>query len=212
MTPPTVNAYYDPPKNHMVFPAGILQPPFYTLAASIPVNLGGMGMVVGHELTHGFDDEGSQFDADGRLADWWTADDRSRFQARGQCVVDQFEGYEIEPGIHHNGKLVLGESIADLAGLRLAYRAFQIAQRGGPPAPILDGFTPDQQFFIAWGQVRGDEIRPKQQRLMVQSDPHPVAKFRVIGPMSNTPAFQKAFSCKAGSPMVRPPDKRCAVW
>ncbi|MGH9671370.1 MAG: M13-type metalloendopeptidase [Terriglobales bacterium] len=131
---------------------------------------------------------------------------------RGQCVVDQFESYYIEPNIHHSGKLVLGESIGDSAGAKLAYLAFQISQRGKPPAPVLDGFTPEQQFFIAWGQFRGDQIRPETQRMMVQGDPHPIAKYRVIGPLSNMPAFQQAFKCKADAPMVRPAEKRCEVW
>ena len=127
-------------------------------------------------------------------------------------MVDQFEGYFIEPGIHHNGKLVLGESIGDLAGAKIAYLAFQKSLQGKPPAPTIDGFTPEQQFFIAWGQFRGDEIRPETQRLMVQGDPHPIAKYRVIGPLSNLPAFPEAFGCPADAPMVRPPDKRCEVW
>ncbi len=167
--------------------------------------------MIGHEISHGFDDEGAQFDAKGRLANWWTPEDLRKFQARGQCVVDQFEGYFVEPGLHHNGRLVLGESIGDLAGARIAYRAFQIAQKTRP-APTLDGFTPDQQFFIAWGQFRGDAIRPETQRLMVQGDPHPIGKYRVIGPLSNLPEFRAAFSCPADAPMVRPEAKRCEVW
>jgi endothelin-converting enzyme/putative endopeptidase len=126
--------------------------------------------------------------------------------------VNQFEGYFIEPGIHHNGKLVLGESIGDLAGARIAYRAFKKSLTGKPSAPRLDGFTPEQQFFIAWGQFRGDAIRPETQRLMVQSDPHPIGKYRVIGPLSNLPEFQEAFSCSAEAPMVRPAASRCDVW
>jgi endothelin-converting enzyme/putative endopeptidase len=176
------------------------------------VNYGAIGVVIGHEISHGFDDQGAQFDAQGRLQNWWTDADLKKFQERGQCVVKQFEGYFIEPGVHHNGKLVLGESIGDLAGAKIAYRAFHIAQRGKPPAPTIDGFTPDQQFFIAWGQFRGDEVRPEFARTMVQGDPHPVAKYRVIGPVSNLPEFQQAFQCKAGSPMVRKPEERCEVW
>ena len=212
MTPPTSNAYYNAQLNEIVFPAGILQPPAFDMSAVDAVNYGSIGVVIGHEISHGFDDQGAQFDAVGALNNWWTADDLKRFQARTQCVVDQFDHYFIEPGIHHQGKLVLGESIGDLAGAKIAYLAFHLSLQGKPPAPTLDGFTPDQQFFIAWGQFRGDETRPEAQRLMVQGDPHPVAKFRVIGPLSNMPAFQKAFSCKAGSEMVRPPEKRCEVW
>jgi endothelin-converting enzyme/putative endopeptidase len=127
-------------------------------------------------------------------------------------VVDQFESYFIEPGLHHNGKLVLGESIGDLAGARIAYLAFKKSQQGKPPAPTIDGFTPDQQFFIAWGQFRGDAIRPETQRLMIQGDPHPIGKYRVMGPLSNMREFQQAFGCKQEAAMVRPAEKRCEVW
>ncbi len=207
MTPPTSDAYYNPLQNEIVFPAGILQPPAFSLDVVDAVNYGAIGVVIGHEVSHGFDDEGAQFDAEGRLQNWWTPDDLKQFEARTACVVNQFDHYDVQPGIHHNGKLVLGEAIGDLAGARVAYLAFQKAQ-AAHPAPTIDGFTPDQQFFIAWGQFRGDAIRPETERLMVQSDPHPIAKFRVIGPLSNLPAFQKAFSCPAGAPMVRPPDNQ----
>jgi putative endopeptidase len=211
MTPPTSNAYYNPSLNEIVFPAGILQPPAFSMDAVDAVNYGAIGVVIGHEISHGFDDQGAQFDAEGRLNNWWTAEDLKRFQERGQCVVDQFEQYFVEPNLHHNGKLVLGESIGDLAGAQIAYRAFHMAQKARP-AKALDGFTPDQQFFIAWGQFRGDEIRPETQRLMVQSDPHPTGKYRVIGPLSNMPEFRQAFSCKEDAAMVRPEAKRCDVW
>ncbi len=212
MTPPTSNAYYNPPLNEIVFPAGILQHPAFDVNASDAVNYGAIGVVIGHEISHGFDDQGAQYDAQGRLNNWWTPDDLKKFQAKTQCVVDQFDSYFVEPGIHHNGKLVLGESIGDLAGAKIAYRAFQIAQRGKPPLPMVDGFTPDQQFFIAWGQFRGDAVRPEFARTMVQGDPHPIGKFRVIGPLSNLPEFQKAFSCAATDRMVRPAAQRCEVW
>jgi putative endopeptidase len=211
MTPPTSNAYYNPLMNEIVFPAGILQPPAFDVNAVDAINYGAIGVVIGHEISHGFDDQGAQYDAEGRLNNWWTADDLKRFHERTDCVVRQFEDYFIEPGIHHNGKLVLGESIGDLAGAKIAYRAFQKAQQT-TPAPALDGFTPDQQFFIAWGQFRGDQIRPETQRMMVQGDPHPIAKFRVIGPLSNLPEFAKAFGCGGDSTMVRPEGKRCVVW
>ena len=211
MTPPTSNAYYNPSLNEIVFPAGILQPPAFDVNAVDAVNYGAIGVVIGHEISHGFDDQGAKFDAQGRLKNWWTDDDLKRFNERTTCVANQFESYFIEPNIHHNGRLVLGESIGDLAGAKIAYLAFQKAQQQHP-APTLDGLTPDQQFFIAWGQFRGDETRPETQRMMVQGDPHPVAKYRVIGPLSNMPEFAKAFGCKTDAAMVRPADKRCEVW
>ena len=211
MTPPTSNAYYNPLLNEIVFPAGILQPPSFDVNAVDAVNYGSIGVVIGHEISHGFDDQGSKYDAQGRLQNWWTAEDQKRFDEKTACVVRQFDGYFIEPKIHHNGKLVLGESIGDLAGSKIAYLAFQKAQQKHP-APTLDGLTPDQQFFIAWGQWRADEIRPETQRKMVQGDPHPIAKYRVIGPLSNSAAFAEAFGCKKDSAMVRGAGERCEVW
>jgi endothelin-converting enzyme/putative endopeptidase len=211
MTPPTSNAYYNPLLNEIVFPAGILQPPAFSMEATDAVNYGAIGVVIGHEISHGFDDQGAKFDAQGRLKNWWTAEDLKRFEERGQCVAEQFEGYFVEPNLHHNGKLVLGESIGDLAGAKIAYMALQKAMKQ-KPIPVIDGFTPEQQFFIGWGQFRGDAIRPETQRLMIQSDPHPIGQYRVIGPLSNMPEFQRAFSCKEGTPMVRPAAKRCEVW
>jgi endothelin-converting enzyme/putative endopeptidase len=212
MTPPTSDAYYNPLLNELVFPAGILQPPAFSMQNNDAVNYGAIGVVIGHEISHGFDDEGAQFDAQGRLNNWWTDEDLKRFQDKAACVVRQFDGYFVEPGIHHNGKLVLGESIGDLAGAKIAYRAFQISQKGKPPLPDVEGFSPDQQFFIAWGQFRGDAVRPEFARTMVQGDPHPIGKFRVIGPLSNLTEFQKAFECKPGSAMVRAAADRCEVW
>jgi endothelin-converting enzyme/putative endopeptidase len=211
MTPPTSDAYYNPLLNEIVFPAGILQPPAFSVEHVDAVNYGAIGVVIGHEISHGFDDQGAQYDAQGRLRNWWAAEDARKFQAKAACVVDQFENYYVEPGLHHNGKLVLGEAIGDLAGAKIAYLAFQKAQQK-TPAPALHGFTPDQQFFIAWGQFRGDEVRPEFARMMIQGDPHPIAKFRVIGPLSNMPPFAAAFSCTPGSAMVRPPEQRCEVW
>jgi len=212
MTPPTSNAYYNPLLNEIVFPAGILEPPAFDMKAVDAVNYGAIGVVIGHEISHGFDDQGAQFDYRGRLKNWWKDTDLKQFQERGACVADQFDHYYIEPGVHHNGKMVLGESIGDLGGARVAYLAYQKSLEGKPRPPDIDGFSPEQQFFIAWGQFRGDEIRIEQQRVMMQNDPHPVAKYRVNGPLSNLPEFQEAFACKAGAPMVRPPEKRCDVW
>jgi endothelin-converting enzyme/putative endopeptidase len=211
MTPPTSNAYYNPPLNEIVFPAGILQPPAFDVNATDAINYGAIGVVIGHEISHGFDDQGSQYDAQGRLRNWWTDDDRKHFEERTDCVVQQFENYFIEPGIHHNGKLVLGESIGDLAGAKIAYLALQKAH-AQRPGQTIDGFNPDQQFFIGWGQFRGDEIRPETKRTMVQGDPHPTGEYRVIGPLSNMPEFATTFGCKANSLMVRPAEKRCEVW
>lgn len=212
MTPPTSDAYYNPLLNEIVFPAGILQPPAFDMNAVDAVNYGAIGVVIGHEISHGFDDQGAQYDFLGRLRDWWTDADLKKFQSRAACVADQFDHYYIEKDIHHNGKQVLGESIGDLGGAKIAFLAYEESLANKPRPADMDGFTPEQQFFIAWGQFRGDEIRPEAQRLMVQTDPHPIAKFRVIGPLSNLPEFQKAWSCKADAPMVRPADKRCEVW
>ncbi len=212
MTPPTSNAYYNPLLNEIVFPAGILQPPAFSMDVVDAVNYGAIGVVIGHEISHGFDDQGAQYDAQGRLQNWWTPADLEKFQAKGQCVADQFDGYFIEPGVHHNGRLVLGESIGDQAGAKIALLAYKKSFEGKTPPPTLDGFTPEQQFFIAWGQFRGDAIRLETQRLMVQSDPHPTGKYRVIGSVSNMPEFQRAFSCPADAAMVRPKATRCEVW
>jgi len=212
MTPPTSDAYENPLLNEIVFPAGILQPPAFYVDAVDAVNYGAIGVVIGHEISHGFDDQGSQFDYLGRLRNWWTDNDLKQFRERGACVIDQFDHYFVEPGIHHNGKLVLGESIGDLGGAKIAYLAYEKSLQGKPRPADIDGFSPEQQFFIAWGQFRGDAIRPEQQRLMVQTDPHPIAKYRVIGPLSNLPEFQQAFSCKADAAMIRPAEKKCEVW
>jgi predicted metalloendopeptidase len=210
MTPPTVNAYYNPLKNEIVFPAGILQPPFFDAKADDAVNYGAIGAVIGHEMTHGFDDQGRKFDAKGNLTDWWTKDDAAQYEARAACVEKQFSGYEVEPGLHEKGQLVLGESIADLGGLSIAYRAMRKALEGKPePAPI-DGLTADQRFFLGWARVWATNDRPEFARLMVNVNPHPLDRFRAIGPPSNMPEFAKAFSCKAGDPMVRA--EACRIW
>ncbi len=209
MTPPTVNAYYNSTMNEIVFPAGILQPPFFDPKADDAINYGGMGAGIGHEITHGFDDEGSQFDGKGNLRDWWTKEDRKNFDQRATCVQQQFDGYEVEPGLHENGKLVLGESIADLGGLAISYAAYEKSIEAKRP-PNLDGFTPEQRFFLGWAQVWGANLRPEYARLMANSNPHPISRFRVNGPLSNMELFAQAFGCKKGDAMVR--ENVCKIW
>ncbi len=210
MSPPTVNAYYDPQKNHMVFPAGILQPPFYSAKAAVPVNLGGIGMVVGHELTHGFDDEGSQFAADGNLTNWWEPQAGERFKAKTQCVDDQYGGYEALPGVKLNGKLTLGENVADGGGVMLAFRAYRELRKNAREASIADGFTEDQQFFLAVGQAWCSKQTDQISRMLAQIDAHSPPKYRVNGSLANLPEFAKAFACTEGTPMH--PAKLCKVW
>lgn len=212
LPPHTVNAYYDPSMNEMVFPAGILQPPFFVRGAPAVVNFGAIGMVMGHELTHGFDDEGRQFDSAGDLRDWWTASVSAEFDERAACIADQFDGYVAVDDLKINGKLTLGENIADLGGLKLAYSAWR-AQTVGKPAPgPVAGFTADQAFFVAFAQAWCAQERPELVRLMVQTDPHSLPRWRVNGPLANLPSFQEAFQCPAGSAMVRPPERRCELW
>ncbi len=211
MTPPTVNAYYDPSMNEIVFPAGILQPPFFNAKADDASNYGAMGAVIGHELSHGFDDEGRQFNAQGNLVDWWTPEDLDRFNERASCIVKQFDSYVAEDSLHENGKLVEGESIADLGGLTIAYAAFQRTAEAKSNAKI-DGFTPDQRFFLSFAQIWAANVRPQFARMLVSTDPHPIPRLRVIGPLSNTPAFARAFNCKPGDAMVRPPAEQCKIW
>jgi putative endopeptidase len=211
MSPPTVNAYYNPQINEIVFPAGILQPPYFDAEADDAFNYGGMGAVIGHEMTHGFDDEGRQFDSTGNLANWWTDADMKAFNERAQCVIDQFSSFEVEKGLNENGKLVAGESIADLGGLVVAYAAFQKAMEGKPRLTI-DGFTPEQRFFLGYARGWANNIRPQFARMLVNIDPHPLAKFRVNGPLANMPQFAAAFQCKASDAMVREDAKRCVIW
>jgi endothelin-converting enzyme/putative endopeptidase len=208
MTPPTVNAYYDPSMNEMVFPAGILQPPFFNRAAAAPVNFGGIGMVMGHELTHGFDDEGRQFDAHGNLHEWWTPSVSKEFDQRASCVAEQFDGYTVLDGLHINGKLTLGENIADLGGVKLAHAAWLATKE--QRAPAARAFTDEQLFFLGFAQSWCANKREEYTRMRVTTDPHSPAQYRVNGPLSNLSEFATAFQCKPGSKMVRA--KQCVVW
>jgi predicted metalloendopeptidase len=210
MTPPTVNAYNNSSMNEIVFPAGILQPPFYDPKADDAVNYGGMGAVIGHEITHGFDDHGSQFDGRGDLKNWWTPDDQKKFKERAACVQTQFDNYVVDGDLHENGKLVLGESIADLGGLAISYAAYEKSLEGKPRPPEKDGFTPEQRFFLGWAQVWGANDRLEFERLMANTNPHPLPRFRGNGPLSNMAEFAKAFGCKKGDAMVR--EQVCKIW
>jgi putative endopeptidase len=210
MTPPTVNAYYSSSRNEIVFPAGILQPPFFYSEGDDAINYGGIGGVIGHEITHGFDNSGRKFDAQGNQADWWTAEDAKKFDERAKCIIDQFNGYFIEPEVHQNGELVQGESIADLGGLTLAYKAYQKSLEGKPAPKPIDGFTGDQRFFLSWGRIWAMNARPEYARLLVATNEHPLGQYRAMGTISNMPEFAKAFSCGAGTAMVRA--QRCQIW
>jgi putative endopeptidase len=209
MTPPTVNAYYNPLENNINFPAGILQPPFYGAKTDASVNFGGAGAVIGHELTHGFDDQGRQFDARGNLKDWWTPADAKSFEDRAQCLVDEYSGFTAVDDVKLNGKLTLGENTADNGGLRISLMAY-LARIATEPAATLDGFTPEQRVFLGWGQVWCENMRPERARMLAQTNPHSPSRYRVNGVLSNMPEFQKAFSCKPGAPMVR--QNQCRVW
>ena len=208
MTPPTVNAYYDPQNNDINFPAGILQPPFFDLDMDDAVNYGGIGMVIGHELTHGFDDQGSQFDPKGNLKNWWTPTDQKEFDQREACLVKEYSSFSAA-GVNENGKLTLGENTADNGGARIALMALEDVLTGKHP-PVIGGYTPEQRFFLSFGQIWCENDREEAQRLQLQTDPHSLPKFRVNGVLVNMPEFQKAFSCKAGSKMA--PENACHVW
>ena len=213
MTPPTVNAYNNSLMNEIVFPAGILQPPYFDLTADDALNYGAIGAVIGHEMSHGFDDQGRKFDLQGNLKDWWTEVDAKNYTDRATCVEQQFSSFHVdEINLNQNGKLVLGESIGDLGGLKIAWLAFQKALAGKPRPADIDGFTPEQRFFLGWAQVWGRKQTPEAMRQQILTDPHPLGRFRVNGPLSNMPQFAEAFHCNMGDAMVRPPEKRCQVW
>jgi predicted metalloendopeptidase len=211
MTPPTVNAYYSPPENNINFPAGILQPPFYKASADMAANFGGIGAVIGHELTHGFDDEGRQFDADGNLRDWWTKQDEEAFKKRADCIANEYSKFTPVEGAHINGRLTLGENGADNAGVRLAYMALLGGlQSGSVDKNKIDGYTPQQRFFLAYAQIWCSNERPQALRNSVRTNPHSPGRFRVVGVVQNMPEFASAFGCSAGQAMAA--EDACRVW
>jgi len=211
LPPSSPFAYLEPQLNELVIPAGFLQPPYFDAGATDARNYGAFGSGLAHDMTHAFDATGALIDTLGRAKTWWTDSDQREFDKRAQCVIDQYEGYSIEPGVHHQGKLVLHEALGDQSGIHFSWLALQKSM-AAHPVPTADGFTPEQQFFLAWAQFRGEAMRIENQRQTVKGDTHPVPKFRVLGPLSNLAEFERAFSCKAGAPMMRPAAQRCAVW
>jgi putative endopeptidase len=209
MTPQTVNAGYAAVFNEINFPAGILQPPFFNFAADDAINYGAIGGVIGHEISHGFDDSGSRFDADGNLISWWAADDSRKFSEKSSCVIDQYAAYEVVPGVNLNGELTLSENIADLGGLAIAYEAFKKAEAKNP-GKTIDGFTPEQRFFLSYARTFAAKMTPEAAKVQTQNGPHSIGRFRVNGVLSNMPEFAEAFGCKIGTPLVR--EKRCQIW
>jgi putative endopeptidase len=213
MTPETVNAYFSPEKNEIVFPAGILQPPFFDLKMDDAVNYGAIGVVIGHEMTHGYDDEGRKYDADGNLNDWWSAEDAKAFDARAQLVVDEYNGFEVLPGVHVNGKLTLGENLADLGGVHIAYDALErVLAKDPAKRKVIDGFTPEQRFFISFAQIWRTNVREAEAQRLVTVDPHSPGQFRAYGPLLNVQEFFDAFGIKPGAPMWRAPELRAVIW
>lgn len=211
MTPQTVNAYYNPLGNEIVFPAAILQPPFFDMNADDAVNYGGIGAVIGHEISHGFDDQGRKFDGKGVLRDWWTAEDNTRFQGHAGKLVDQYAAFSPLPGMSVNGELTLGENIGDLSGLSVAYKAYRLAL-GGEPAPVIDGYTGDQRFFIGWAQVWARKYRDDELRKRLVTDPHSPSEYRTNGIVRNMPQFQQAFDVKPGDKLYLPPEQVVRIW
>ncbi len=213
MTPPTVNAYFNPLQNEIVFPAGILQPPFFDPTMDDAVNYGAIGVVIGHEMTHGYDDEGRKFDGQGNLNEWWTEEDSKAFEARAQKLVDQFNSYEVLPGLHVNGKLTLGENIADLGGMSIAYEALQhVLEKDPARRKSVGGFTPEQRFFLSFSQIWRTNCRDAEARRLITVDPHSPGQFRAIGPNVNLQAFFDAFGIKPDAPMWRAPELRAVIW
>jgi predicted metalloendopeptidase len=212
MTAATVNAYYNPPTNEICFPAGILQPPMFDPKADDAANYGAVGAVIGHELTHGFDDQGRKYDAQGNLRDWWTPEDGREFEARTQKLVDQYDGYIAEDTLHVNGKFTLGENLGDLGGVTVAYHAWKLSLKGKPAPQAIEGFAPEQRFFLSFAQIWRNVYRPELTRLISLTDPHSLPHWRVVGPLVNIPEFAKAFGCQASDAMVIAPEKRTDVW
>lgn len=211
MTPQTVNAYYNPTTNEICFPAGILQYPFFDMNADDAFNYGAIGVVIGHEMTHGFDDQGRQFDKDGNLKDWWTAEDAKRFEERAQVMVNFFDSIQVLPGLNANGSLTLGENIADHGGLQVSFQAFKNATKDAPLL-VKDGFTPEQRFFLSYAGVWAGNIRDEQIRLQTKSDPHSLGRWRVNGALPQIGAWYDAFGIKEGDPMYLAPEKRVSIW
>jgi endothelin-converting enzyme/putative endopeptidase len=212
MTPQTVNAYYNPLNNEVVFPAGILQPPFFNADADDAINYGGIIAVIGHEFTHGFDDQGSQFDAEGNLKNWWTDADRKNFMALSNKYIRYFDGIEVLPGFHINGALTIGENTADLGGLTLAYYALVKSLKGKPEPKTIDGYTWKQRFFLGWGQVWHGNSTEAALRNQVQTDPHSPARDRINGPLPHLKEFAEAWGCAPNSKMVLPDSARVVIW
>ncbi|GAA3971873.1 M13 family metallopeptidase [Hymenobacter antarcticus] len=215
MTPPTINAYYNPPMNEIVFPAGYLQPPFFDPKADDAINYGAIGGVMGHEMTHGFDDQGRQYDSEGNLRDWWTPADAAEFTKRAAVVGKQYSEFSPLDSVRVNGQLTMGENLADFAGLTVVYGALekQLQQRyGSGPRPKFDGFTPEQRYFLSWAQLRRTNIRPEALRQQILTDPHSPGQYRTIGPLMNMPQFQQAFGCAEGSKMTRSASERAVIW
>ncbi|MBS2003939.1 MAG: M13 family metallopeptidase [Cyanobacteria bacterium SZAS LIN-5] len=208
----TVNAYYSPEMNEIVFPAGILQPPVFDVKADDATNLGGMGMVIGHEMTHGFDDQGSKFDAKGNLHNWWTDEDMKQFESRVDLIRNQYDGYVVAGDTHLKGKLVSGEAAADLGGMTIAYKTLEKILGDKPREKDANGFTPEQRFFLAFAQCWATNYRPERERLIAKTNPHPTAEYRVNGTLANMDAFEKAFPCDGKDSMMLPPEKRCRLW
>ncbi|HEY4653683.1 MAG TPA: M13 family metallopeptidase, partial [Cyclobacteriaceae bacterium] len=212
MTPQTVNAYYNPLFNEIVFPAAILQPPFYDYRADEAINYGGMGAVIGHEISHGFDDQGSKFDSNGNLKDWWTETDLAKFRDKGKALADQFSKYEPLDSVFVNGEFTLGENIGDLGGLSVAYDGLQLFFKNNERRAPIDGLTPEQRFFLSWATIWRIKFRDETLRTQVRTDPHSPGMYRAAGPLTNMEAFYEAFDVKEGDKMYRPEAERVKIW